>query len=129
MKGWGGLNRRNFPRAIYPCLIIIRQARAGLDEALLTHTENIGMGGVCVILKKSIKLFTLVEIELDLLDTISNIKCEGKIVWSVQRKEMEEKKSSFFDTGIEFMNITARDQQRLEDVMERVLKINPQAQI
>ncbi|MFA5059355.1 MAG: PilZ domain-containing protein [Candidatus Omnitrophota bacterium] len=122
MTGWDGLNRRKFPRANYPCLIIIRHNHAG-PEAMLTHTENLGIGGVCVILKRSLKLFTTVELELDLLDTNLHIKCEGKVVWSVQRKNPEEKKPSFYDTGIEFSSINAKDAQRIIDVVARLVKL------
>jgi len=121
MTGWDGLNRRKFPRANYPCLIIIRHNRVG-PEAMLTHTENIGIGGVCVILKRSIKLFTPVELEVDLLDTNSHIKCEGKVVWCVQRRDSIESKPSFYDTGVEFMNIGMKDQQRISEVVNRLMK-------
>lgn len=123
MTGWDGLNRRKFPRANYPCLIIIRHNHAG-PEAMLTHTENIGIGGVCIILKRSIKLFTPVELEIDLLDTSTHIKCEGKVVWSVQRRNSEDKKPSFYDTGVEFMNIGMKDQQRISEVVNRLMKMD-----
>ena len=122
MSGWDGLNRRKFPRANYPCLIIIRHNH-GVPEAMLTHTENIGIGGVCIILKRSLKLFTPVELEVDLLDTTNHIKCEGKVVWCVQRKGIDDKKPSFFDTGVEFMNISIRDQQRISEIVNRLMKI------
>ena len=123
MTGWDGLNRRKFPRANYPCLIIIRHNRLG-PEAMLTHTENIGIGGVCIILKKGIKLFTPVELEIDLLDTGAHIKCEAKVVWSVQRRNSENNKPSFYDTGVEFMNISMKDQQRISEVVNRLMKID-----
>ena len=126
MTSWDGLNRRKFPRANYPCLIIIRHNRVG-PEAILTHTENIGIGGVCIILKRSIKLFTPVELEIDLLDTSSHIKCEAKVVWSVQRHSSEETKPSFFDTGVEFTNVSAKDQQRINEVVGRLMKMNLEA--
>ncbi len=122
MTSWDGLNRRKFPRANYPCLIIIRHNHAG-PEAMLTHTENIGIGGVCIVLKKSIKLFTTVELEIDLLDTSSHIKCDGKIVWSVQRRHNEEKKPSFYDTGVEFVNISIKEQQRITEVVNRLINL------
>lgn len=123
MTSWDGLDRRKFPRANYPCLIIIRHNHAG-PEAMLTHTENIGIGGVCIILKRGLKLFTPVEIELDLLDAGSHIKCEGKIVWSVQRKNTEEKKPSFYDIGVEFSNINMKDQQRINEIVSRLMQLD-----
>ena len=127
MTEWGsGLDRRRFPRAHYPCLIIIRHNHGG-PEAMLTHTENVGIGGVCIVLKRSIKLFTTVEVEVDLLDTSSHIKSNGKVVWSVQRKDSEEKKPLFYDTGIEFTDINPQDQKRIDDVVQRLSKSQDQA--
>ena len=123
MTNWDGLNRRKFPRVNYPCLIIIRHNHGG-PEAMLTHTENLGIGGVCVTFKKGLKLFTGVELEIDLLDTNNHIKCEGKVVWSVQRKAAEESKPSFYDVGIEFTNINLNDQQRVDEVVGRLVKLD-----
>ncbi len=119
---WDGLERRTFPRANYPCLVTIRH-KENKPEALLTHTENIGIGGVCVILKRSFRLFTPVELELDLLDTTTHIKCAGKIVWCVQRKDSEKKKPSFYDTGIEFGDISVNDKKRVQLIVERLIQM------
>ena len=90
----------------------------------MTHTENVGKGGICVILKQSIEMFSSVTLELDLLDLGNHIKCEGKVVWNVQRKDDEEKKPLFYDIGIEFQNIEKDEKMRLEEVVERLVKIN-----
>ena len=119
---WNGLDKRKFPRANYPCLIVIRHNQGG-PEAMLTHTENLGIGGVCVILKKSIKLFTSVEVELDLLDTETHIKCNGRVVWAVQRRNPQEKKTTFYDTGIEFTGINTKDQKRVDEIVQRLIKM------
>jgi len=122
---WGGMDRRKFPRANYPCLVIIRKDHDSPD-AMLTHTENVGIGGICVILKKGLELFTPVELEIDLMDTQSHIKCEGKVVWVVRRKETEEKKPSFFDTGVEFVRIKEEDRKRVVYIVERLSQLQPE---
>jgi len=122
MTSWDGLERRKFPRANYPCLIVIRHSSKAEPEAILTHTENIGTGGVCLILKTQIKLFTHVELELDLLDAGHNIKCEGKVVWCVQRRTHEKAKPAFFDTGIEFSSVDSNNQKRIDEVVKRLVK-------
>lgn len=119
---WEGVNRRKFPRASYPCLVIIRKDHKE-PVALLTHTENVGLGGICVILKKSLDLFMPVELEIDLMDTHPHIKCEGKIVWAIRRKETEEQKPSFFDTGIEFVRMKEDDRNRISIVVDRLMKL------
>jgi len=121
MGKWDGLDRRKFPRVNYPCLVIVRDNGKKEKDIILTHTENVGVGGVCVILKRNIEMFEPVEVELDLLDLESHIKCDGKIVWNVKRKMDEKKKPLFFDVGIEFVNIKSRDQVRIEDIVKRLV--------
>lgn len=122
MGKWEGLNRRRFPRVSYPCLVVIRNDEPGKKEAILTHTENVGIGGVCVILKQNINVFYPVEIELDLLDLREHIKCKGKIVWNIQRKPDAPKKPLFYDVGIEFQNLHRKDLLRLEEVITRLAR-------
>ncbi|VAX37500.1 hypothetical protein MNBD_UNCLBAC01-557 [hydrothermal vent metagenome] len=122
MSNWESLNRRKFPRVNYPCLVIIRKEEDDEQNVILTHTENVGVGGVCVILKKDVKRFTKVDLELDLLDLENHIKCQGKVVWNVQRKGHEEKKPAFYDIGIEFDFINDDDQVRLQEIVNRMVK-------
>ncbi len=125
MVAWNGLDRRRFPRVLYPCLIVMRK----LDEepeVLLTHTENIGIGGICVVLKKTLKLFSNVELELDLLDAGEHIKCKGKVVWNIRRKNDVKQKPLFYDTGIEFVTINDKERQRIEEVVSRLVKFHLQ---
>ncbi len=118
---WDGLNRRRFPRVIYPCLIKLESDNKEAQN-ILTHTENIGIGGVSVTVKKELKLFTAVDIEIDLLDTSDHIRTTGKVVWAVRRKAVEEIKPLFYDLGIEFVNLPARQKEHLRNTLERVIK-------
>lgn len=118
---WSGSNRRKFPRVIYPCLI--KLVHEGKDpQAFLTHTENIGIGGVSVTVKKEIKLFTNVDLEIDLLDTNDHIKTQGKVVWVVRRKEAEAVKPLFYDVGIEFLTLPLKQKEHLKATIDRVIK-------
>ena len=125
MGDWEGLNRRKFPRANYPCLVVIRKkSEDDKDDVILTHTDNIGVGGVCVVLKQSVKVFSQVELELDLLDLGEHICCNGKVVWNVQRQSEAPEKPLFFDIGIEFLDLQEEDRKRLERIVERLVKTN-----
>lgn len=121
MTSWNGLERRQFPRVNYPCLITIRHESNGMD-AFLTHTENIGTGGVCLVLKKDIKLFSEVNLEIDLLDMEKNIQCKGKVIWSVKTQSKKPAKLPVFDTGVEFVDISSKDQKRIADVVTQLIK-------
>ena len=118
---WSGRNRRKFPRASYPCLVVIRNQGKDNNDIILTHTENIGIGGVCFTLKQSMKMFSQVDLELDLLDMENHIKCRGKVVWNIQRGVSSPKKPLFFDVGVEFVGISDDEKKRLERVVERLV--------
>lgn len=111
---WNGINRRKFPRANYPCVITVK--RKDESDAISTQTENIGLGGICVMLPKDLGIFAPVEIELDLLDDQPIIECEGAIVWIIPQKE-----KGFFDTGIEFTNLKRKDETRVQAIVDKVL--------
>ncbi|MCX5680708.1 MAG: PilZ domain-containing protein [Candidatus Omnitrophica bacterium] len=121
MGNWGGLERRQFPRVNYPCLITLRCETDGID-AFLTHTENIGTGGVCVVLKKDLKLFSEADIEIDLLDMEKNIQCKGKVIWSVKTQSKKPSKIPVFDVGVEFVDISPKEQKRIGDVVNQLIK-------
>ena len=121
MTDWQGLERRQFPRVNYPCLVTVRHEGTGMD-AFLTHTENVGTGGVCIIFKKHIKLFTEVELEVDLLDMETNIKCRGKVVWSVKTQSEKHLDAIVYDTGVEFVNISPEDQKRITSVVHQLIR-------
>jgi hypothetical protein len=125
MGNWEGLNRRKFPRVNYPCLVVIRNAEGGSQNVILTHTENVGVGGVCLILKQDLAMFSKVDLELDLLDLGEHIHCTGKVMWNVQRKEAEGAKPSFYDIGVEFENLPLDAHYRLEKIVKCLYKTNP----
>lgn len=126
MEKWQGLNKRQFPRIKYPCLIVIRNGSDDDDKTntVLTHTDNVGVGGVCVALKQAVKMFSVVEIELDLLDLGDHICCNGKVVWNVESEESGKTTPRLFDVGIEFVDIKDDDQLRLRKVIERLVRNN-----
>ena len=111
---WGGMDRRRFPRANYPCLIKIHKKKE--PEEFLTQTENIGCGGVCVILEKRLALFEDVALEIDLKDNSKPVATDGKAVWVVEHREP--RKESQFDTGIEFARLKREDYQRIEKIVQ-----------
>lgn len=110
---WQGMDRRKFPRADYRCRVTV--FKKGKKEELSTHTQNIGIGGICVVLKKRLDNFHPVELLLHLEDKLPAIRCDGRVVWVVKTK-------SVFDTGIEFISLAAKDNRRIERIVEECLK-------
>lgn len=121
MGDWDGLNRRRFQRIVYPCLVKI-EAQDGHEEGFLTHTENISVGGLGIILKKEIKRFTPVKVEIDLIDEEKNILVKGRIVWSVRRKAVDSVKPLFYDIGIQFEHLSDKDKHKLEAAVNKFIQ-------
>ena len=116
-----GIDRRKFPRVMYPCTVKVISS-SGPPDAILTHTENIGQGGIGISIKNEIKLFALVKLEVDLLGIDEHIYPKGKVAWSVRRKAIEKIKPLFYDIGIEFTEISQRDQDCLRKTLQLLIE-------
>ena len=110
---WQGIDRRRFPRADYPCKVVV--LRNDFKKTFSTHTENIGTGGICVILSKELPKFCPVEILLYLKDGGTPIESNGRIIWVVKREFN-------FDTGIEFIEIKEADRLRIEKLVQECIR-------
>ncbi|MDP3786645.1 MAG: PilZ domain-containing protein [Candidatus Omnitrophota bacterium] len=117
--GWAGINTRKSVRVSFECTVIVKKARSSL--VFRSATENMSVGGVCVILEKELLKNTPVEVELSLPDDLPPAKCTGKIMWSAKRNKYTKKKSSQFDTGIEFIEVSDRDRSRMKRIIDELL--------
>lgn len=118
---WDGINRRQFPRISFKCLICIKKQDS--TKTISTHTENIGAGGICVILNEDIGLFQGVSIDITLKDeALRNIKCSGTVVWVIKKHDASPKGPMQYDTGIEFVDISEGDKDRITKVVDGQLK-------
>ena len=121
---WNGINRRKFPRANYKCLITIKKRLTA--KTISTNTENIGAGGICVIIKEDLGLFQGVDLELFFEDGKPPIKSGGTVVWVVKKREPKQKSSFLYDTGIEFIDVRPEDREKITDIVEQILKTSRQ---
>lgn len=117
---WNGINRRKFPRANYKCNITIKKRLTA--KTISTHTENLGAGGICVLIKEDLGLFQGVDLEIMLEDSGTPVKCGGTVVWVVKKSEPKQKTISLYDTGIEFIDIRPEDRDRITAVVDMILK-------
>ena len=117
---WNGINQRRFPRIQYKCLI--RVSRGDREEIIDTFTENIGAGGICVVLDKDFGLFEPVTLEIFLEDGEDPVYCDGTIVWVVKRHPVNQTERVKYDTGIEFSEISDSSRERVAKIVEDLLK-------
>jgi len=118
---WNGINRRKFPRVSYKCIIHIGKKESG--KTISTHTENIGVGGICVVLDEDLGLFQGVDLEVDLENGVPvNIKCSGTVVWVVKKRTISHKGRTFYDTGIEFVDLNEKGHERINKIVDKHLE-------
>jgi hypothetical protein len=117
---WNGINRRKFPRANYQCTITIKKRLT--SKTISTHTENLGAGGICVMLKEDLGLFQGTDLEIVFDDQNMPVKCGGTVVWVVKKSEPKQKGSYIYDTGIEFIDIRPEDRDRISEIVDTILK-------
>ena len=113
---WEGMDQRRFPRAKYKCVVTLRQDAK--SSPITSTTENIGLGGICVLLERGLDIFSPVDVEISLEDKNPPLKIQGTIVWVVRRREV--KKGASFDTGVEFAELLPEVKARLEAVIDKI---------
>ncbi|MBI4368113.1 MAG: PilZ domain-containing protein [Candidatus Omnitrophica bacterium] len=111
---WSGLDQRNFPRIVAQCDVTIHDRIGG---TLKTKTQNLGLGGVCVILTRELEKLSQVHLRITLEETQPPFESDGRVVWMVRSKEPLSKKVSY-DTGIEFLNLNPQDHARISNFIK-----------
>ena len=111
---WDGFESRKFPRLKADCHIYLEHSSG--EEPVATKTENIGIGGFCVILSKELPKLSKVKVCLDLLDGEKPIACEGRIVWTVASRTFGSDKLTH-DTGVEFLDISEQARNRIKQLI------------
>ncbi len=113
-----GIEKRRFVRANFPCKIIIFTPP---EHTILTHTENIGAGGIRVIIEEKIGVGEIVGLEIYLNETKNPISCKGRIVWVMEKQSLYRKNLLFFDTGIEFYEIKKENRETIKNLVEAIV--------
>lgn len=112
---WDGFNKRKFPRLKLRCEISIHPDTQ--PSLIQTFTENVGMGGVCVILDRPLERFGSCRVRLELNEKFLPIECRGKVVWTVGTREVHGRKEKY-DTGIEFVDLDSSSTERLRQFLD-----------
>ncbi len=111
---WSGLDQRSFPRLELQCDIWVFDNQ---ETHIQTTTENVGGGGVCVILNRPLERFSMVKLKLILpSDFAREIEADGRVVWIVCSTNPATGKKSY-DTGVEFVNLNEQDKKTLLNIV------------
>lgn len=113
-----GREHRRFVRANFPCKIIIYTPT---QHTIFTHTENIGGGGVRVVIEEKLSISDKVGLEIYIYEDKEPIICKGRVVWVLEKECSYRKNLLFYDTGIEFYDIKEEDRNKLKEVVERIV--------
>jgi len=85
-------------------------------------TENVGAGGVCVLLAEDLGLFQSVETEIIVPGEADPIMTPGTVVWVVRKRNGGRPDMEVFDTGIEFVGIEEKQRERLIAAVDKIIK-------
>lgn len=111
---WAGMDQRRFPRIRHQCVVSLRQNPT--RAMIATSTENVGMGGICVLMDQGLDIFAPVDVELSLGDGHPPIVCKGMVAWVVRRRELN--RPVMFDTGIEFVGLPPEAESRIQKAIQ-----------
>ncbi|MBU9888512.1 MAG: PilZ domain-containing protein [Candidatus Omnitrophica bacterium] len=112
---WDGFNKRKFQRVHLTCDVVVQPQ--GKSKAYKAVTEDIGMGGVSVMLEDALGRFDRCTISIELKDGEPPVQCLGRSVWVIPSGQTGSTKKSF-DTGIEFLEIDDPSRKRLRSFLE-----------
>jgi len=113
---WAGLESRKFPRVKANCKILIQST--GENTQMRSATENIGAGGICVILDRALDKMSQVKLELDVRDGKAPIECAGRVVWAVRKRSFKTDEQGH-DIGIEFVDLTPDCMTRIQSLVNQ----------
>jgi len=114
---WKGQERREYPRAMFSCKIIVKSPH----RELVSHTENIGEGGIRVNLEEELKHSAIVDLEFFLKQN-KPIRCEGRIIWVVKKVSPNLRKPTMFYTGIKFRGMNIEDKKCIKQLVDEILR-------
>lgn len=119
--------RRKFPRVDvkYKINIICDGSvilGAPQDYTFHTYTENIGLGGIKVVLEKELRVGSLLKLELFIRSKKTfPVLCKGMVVW-VQKANPQGTKPDLFAVGIKFLDLCgSMEAQLISDIVNSYL--------
>lgn len=108
---WDGFNKRKFPRLHLTCEVAIQPV--GKQKLFTASTEDVGLGGVSVLLPEALERFDRCKISIELKDGETPVQCTGRSVWVIPSQDRKSARKNF-DTGLEFLDMDELSRKRLQ---------------
>lgn len=105
-------NRRRAER-VYASFVEYCRVEAEDSKRVQAFTENISSSGICILINEEIKKGSFLFITIYLLDGNAVIETKGEVVWVRPSVFLNLKDSKHYDAGINFIEITEEDRDRL----------------
>lgn len=91
------------------------------EEEMNSSTKNISLGGICLFLDNLVERGTVLGLKIFILQEIAPIQARGRIVWIEEFAVGQEDRAKHIEAGIEFVEITDADRERLSKYIFRSL--------
>ena len=111
---WDGFNKRKFARLHLTCQVAIQPLLK--PKAFTASTEDVGLGGVSVMLPEPLERFDRCKISLELKDGEPPVQCTSRSVWVIPSQSIRSTKKTF-DTGLEFIDMDEFSRKRLKSFL------------
>ncbi len=95
------------------------------SKKVQAFTENISISGICILLNEEIKAGSFLFITIYLLDGNHTIETRGEVVWVRPSTFLNVKNNKHYDAGINFVEITKEDRDRLSRYSTRYANEKP----
>ena len=115
-------NRRQYPRANYPCQLTLC-GTDGSSDTILANISNIGAGGLCVYLDQEILSGVKVDIRINFSSHSTPFKCRGIVV-----RSHAEKDKRFYATGIQFEPLSDLKRAFLSAIISELIALEKKGQ-
>ncbi|MDD5573720.1 MAG: PilZ domain-containing protein [Candidatus Omnitrophica bacterium] len=107
-----GSERRRAKR-VYASFVEYCRAEALSSQKYQAFAENISATGICIFVNELIEAGSLLLITIYLLDGSTPIETKGRVAWTRPSVFVTSKDKKHFDLGIEFVDISEEDRERL----------------
>jgi len=111
----GRIEQRRFQRLSIDAEIEYSVLGKNDAEPIVSGTHSISSGGVCILSLIKFETNTLLDIKLYLPVFKKWIYTQGKVAWTKELIIAGKKNNDFYETGIQFVNMDAKDKKAIEE--------------